>query len=155
MFNKRHYAVTNEWTSQSVNRLRSQPVCCIKKEHRIDDVMRVAIIRYWCRCRERSANSSRRKNLTRVVRLVIVVVVDRGNSRLLALFFLSTRKKKKIPTQLYGGYGLISVAIISRVSLYYTMAVTSAHAVINYDGSRNHYRGVSCNSGVLSVYIRL
>jgi len=43
----------------------------------------------------------------------------------------------------------------ARVSPYYTMGVTSARAVINYDGSRNHYRGVSCNSGVLSVYIRL
>lgn len=71
-------------------------------------------------------------------------------------FFSSARARaKKKSTQLYGGYGLISVAITSRVSLYYTMAVTSAHTVINYDGSRNHYRGVSCNSGVLSVYIRL
>lgn len=87
---------------------------------------------------------------------IIRLVVDGGNSRDYSRFFSSMREKKEGgSTRRYGGYGLISVAIISRVSLYYTMAVTSAHAVINYDGSRNHYRGVSCNSGVLSVYIRL
>lgn len=127
------------------------PARCVKKGRTIDDVMRIAIIidAVVTNC-QRVRLATEESGRSRAVHLV--TIADRDYS----YFFLHMRARaKKKSTQLYGGYGLISVAIISRVSLYYTMAVTSAHAVINYDGSRNHYRGVSCNSGVLSVYIRL
>lgn len=122
-----------------------------KKGRRIDCVSSRSLLTHRCHAVYQCSASSDSTEDCRELSLSSPIA---GNSLLLArVFFFRARKKNRLSYT--ADSGLISVAIISRVSLYYTMAVTSAHAVINYDGSRNHYRGVSCNSGVLSVYIRL